>query len=301
LACRIKAAGENLGWNVTLLDSGALTYPKKKFDWILTLTADCVKKMRRFNSCNYLAIFDPCNHVFSKDFYLSGQFAHYDGYVKTFKGSLSFRGEEVSNVYPMAWYPSAQYRAYREFSPQKLFYFVGQWGDRCHDVKYKTLQRLLSEQDYTCFFGSPEWGTQYASAYRGEISYAAESIQDEIAKMGICLVLHSDIHIRHQIPSGRIFEAAASPSVIISDMNPFVQQHFGDSVLYVDQTASAEEIFRQIDAYVHWILTHPEEAKQMAARSHKIFCEKFLLEQQLLQFDKWHQSVQGRKKKRINH
>ena len=79
-------------------------------------------------------------------------------------------------------------------------------------------------------------------------------------------------------PSARIFEAAAASSIIISDELPFTKKHFGDSVLYVDTTRSAEEMFRTINAHMQWIFAHQGEAEAMARRSHQIFCEKFALE-----------------------
>jgi spore maturation protein CgeB len=97
-------------------------------------------------------------------------------------------------------------------------------------------------------------------------------------------------------PSARIFEAAAASSVIISDELPFTQKHFGDSVLYVDTTQSAEEMFRTIDGHVKWILSHPQEAQELARRSHQIFCEKFALEDFLARdvLDLYESVTQGR-------
>ena len=103
-------------------------------------------------------------------------------------------------------------------------------------------------------------------------------------------MLHSESHHKYKIPSGRIFEAVAASAVVITDRNPFVMEHFGDSLLYIDQTLSGDEMFNQIDAHVMWIQNHPEEALEMAKRAHQIFEEKFLLEQQLLQFDEFHRS-----------
>ncbi|MDR0678755.1 MAG: hypothetical protein LBF24_00680, partial [Puniceicoccales bacterium] len=56
---------------------------------------------------------------------------------------------------------------------------------------------------------------------------------------------------------------------------------FGDSVLYVDQENEPEEMFRQIDGHMKWILTHPKEAVVLARRSHRIFVEKFPLEREV--------------------
>ena len=145
----------------------------------------------------------------------------------------------------------------------------------------------MSEEKYTHFFGIAKNGLEYGEAYKGSIAQQSNSVSDKIHEIGICLVLHSDLHIQNAIPSGRIFEAAAASAIIISDKNPFVDRYFKDSVLYIDQKKSGEEMFSQIDAHVNWIFSNLEKAQKMAKRSYQIFIEQFLLEKQLLRFNKW--------------
>jgi hypothetical protein len=54
--------------------------------------------------------------------------------------------------------------------------------------------------------------------------------------------------------------------------------NFGDCVLFIDADKPVEEIFAQIDAHVKWIHAHPEEAIEMARKSHQRFCDEFSLE-----------------------
>ena len=289
-ALRIKSACENLDWKATILNSNSSLASFQKFNWILTLTPNTFHFKKK---SNYLVLFDPENHYFRSKNYLKSIFSNYYGYITTYTdhGSIrTFRKKNRLRIYPNPWYPTAQYRPFAEVSPRFLFYFIGQWGNRCHDLKYKILQELLANQNYTQFFGNPVHGQLHKDAYKGSIPFTSESVQEQIFDCGVCLVLHSDIHINHEIPSGRIFEAAAAGAVIISDMNPFVKKYFGDSVLYVDHTKSGNEMFAEIDAHMRWILDHEEEAKQLAIRSYEIFTNQFLLEQQLLEFDSWHQS-----------
>lgn len=287
-ALRLKGAGQNLGWKVTLLDVKSPSCIPLGMDWILTLTPDAFVANRSYP--NYLVLFDPINHYFDTAYWLSHRWAKYHGYLKTFSQLVHHEQGKGGLIYPDAWYPTVQFRPYERVSLKKLFYFVGQWGNRCIERKYRALETLLSRRDYMCFFGNPKYGMQYCGAYKGEVPYECGSIQEMISQLGVCLVLHSDIHIAHQIPSGRIFEAAASSAVIISDQNPFVQKYFGDSVLYVDQTQSGKEMFAQIDGHMQWILTHQEEALEMARRSYEIFQKHFLLEEQLLRFSQWQQT-----------
>jgi spore maturation protein CgeB len=92
--------------------------------------------------------------------------------------------------------------------------------------------------------------------------------------------MHRDTHLKAGAPSGRIFEAAAAAAVIISDKHPFVEKEFKNSVLYVDQTR--DDLFEQIDTHMRWIKENPEAAKTKALQAHKIFLEKFTLEEQLI-------------------
>lgn len=95
------------------------------------------------------------------------------------------------------------------------------------------------------------------------------------------LLLHSQQHLEGGAPTGRIFEAAAANTVIISDKHPFIMQQFGDNVLYIDMEQTGEEIFAEIDSHIQWVKDNPEKSKEMANNCHQILLEKFTLEAQL--------------------
>lgn len=276
---RIGLACKNLNWNVQIEDIESFRGFDQPCDWILTL----VPHKSCTSNNEYLVLFDPIHHFFQKDGQLDPKYFNFAGYLTTYEDRLFLNG-----VYPKRWYPTVHFVPYKKVKPDRLFYFLGHWGNRHDDAKYKTLQQKLGEKDYTNFFGSLDIGKNYLSAYRGAIKYDGETVLNKISEMGICLILHSNVHIQHKIPSGRIFEAAAASAVIISDLNPFVREHFGDSVLYIDQ--EADDIFEQIDAHMNWILEHPKEALEMARRSHEIFEKNFLLENQLLHFNAFHRA-----------
>ena len=103
-------------------------------------------------------------------------------------------------------------------------------------------------------------------------------LQERLNQYGIGLCAHSRYHVKAGIPSSRIFEIISSGALAISDMNPFVIRFFGDNVFYFDQTASAEDIYKQIDSHVRWAQTHPKEADQMARNAHKILQDHFTTE-----------------------
>ncbi len=126
--------------------------------------------------------------------------------------------------------------------------------------------------------------------YDGDIPGGMENIK-AIQKHGIYLLAHSDSHILSGTPSLRIFEATAANAVVISDKHPFVIEHFGDNVLYFDQTADAETMYKQVKAHYDWIKANPEKAKAMAAKAHQIFLEKFTLEKDLIRIAKMHEYI----------
>ncbi|PJD95007.1 MAG: hypothetical protein CK425_09690 [Parachlamydia sp.] len=289
---RMRIACERLSWKVAIYDPDSFKKADSHFDWIFTLVPD---KEFSLKYDDYLILFDPVHHYFNQDGHLNEKYRGYTGYLTTY-GNSELLLEDIKykkkQFYPKRWYPTAHYRPYRKVTPTRLFYFIGHWGDRYYNHRYQTLQNELAQTNYANLFGNPSTGVSYGKAFKGDIKYDGESVINLISEMGVCLVFHSKTHIQHEIPSGRIFEAAAASAVIISDLNPFIIKHFGDAVFYVDQELSGEEMFKQIDTYMAWIQNHSEEALKMAQRAHQIFEEKFLLENQLLDFNNFRESLQ---------
>ena len=287
---RLRIAGENLNWKVEIVDLHSFKKTDCHFDWIFTLVPD---KEASLSCDDYLVLFDPDHHYFNSDGHLKKKYLGYAGYLTTYENTdlLLEDIDKKRQYYPKKWYPSVQFRPYRQVTPTRLFYFIGHWGDRYNNNRYKTLQYKLAQTDYANLFGKPSFGISYGQAFKGDINYDGESVINFISDLGVCLVFHSKTHIQHEIPSGRIFEAAAASAVIISDLNPFIIKHFGDSVLYVNQELSGDEMFRQIDAHMSWIQNHPEEALAMAQRAHQIYKDNFLLENQLLDFNDFRESL----------
>ncbi|MEC7839349.1 MAG: glycosyltransferase [Chlamydiota bacterium] len=292
LAERIKRACNTLGWEAHQLYASQRVLSQRKYDWILTMVPG---KQKLVNQDNYLILFDPEHHYFNSDGYLRGDYSGYTGYLTTYSNiDMLVEDKKIGGkrIYKKQWFPTVQHHSHRKVTPDKLFCFLGHWGDRKKNERYITLYKKLSQKKYTNLYGFETVGRGFGKAYKGAIDYDGESVVRTISEMGVCLVLHSETHLKYGIPSGRIFEATAASAVIISDMNNFITENFGDSVFYVDQTLSGEEMFKQVDKYMTWIKNHPNEALDMARRSHKIFEEKFCLENQLLEFDDFHQSFQ---------
>ncbi len=140
----------------------------------------------------------------------------------------------------------------------------------------------LEDKGYLQVYGAPKKWEFLKSAYKGFIPANGYSFIKKMREAGVTLILHSSNHLRDSIPTSRIFEATAASTVIISDRHKFVEQEFGDCVLYVDTNQSAEHVSEEIDNHMQWIKNNPDKARELARCAHQIFQNRFTFEQQLL-------------------
>jgi spore maturation protein CgeB len=160
-----------------------------------------------------------------------------------------------------------------------------------YGAKYKKLFSRLDKTHFFSVYGQKNEWLHTPNCYRGFIKSDGLSLIKTMNKCGVTLILHAPDHYLGHTPTARIFEAAAASTVIISDKNPFVERNFGDSVLYIDHEKTSDEIFDQINNHMKWITANPEEAKNLARRSHEIFIKKFTLEAQLLKLLDLHKDL----------
>ena len=206
----------------------------------------------------------------------------YDGYlagsesVRDYLEDLLFSTRKDSPVSDWNLLPTAPRTEFRppSLSEPSLFYAGVHWdGDRHGEI----INGLCASLP-VAFYGDPaKWG-RFGAAYKGRIPFDGIAIFDRINEAGVALCLHREEHLKHDVPSMRIFESAAASAVIITENSNFAKRNFGDSVIYVDQDADAATKVIQIRAHFAWIRSHPAEAKELAAKSHAIFNERFALE-----------------------
>jgi hypothetical protein len=177
------------------------------------------------------------------------------------------------------WYPSVYETSYAPAIPNKLFYSGGnRWDSTRNSEKYATVYQQLDKAGYFIVSGHKDKWLDVPNSAIGYVENDGKSLIAAIHDAGVALVLHHTLHLNGGAPTSRIFEAAAANAVIISDRHPFVVQHFGDNVLYVDIDQDADQMFQQIDAHMQWILAHPAQAQQMANNCHAINNANFSLE-----------------------
>jgi glycosyltransferase involved in cell wall biosynthesis len=191
----------------------------------------------------------------------------------------------------MRWFFTCPRTSFIPLHPKRIFYCGSNWDRTRKGEAYKRLFAKLDETGDLSIYGPPKAWKHTPRSYRGFLPFDGRSTIKAMQECGIVLILHSETHLKGNAPTGRIFEAAASGCVIISDRHPFVMQEFGDSALYIDQEGSPEAIFQEIEDRLAWIRSNPKEAVEMAARCHEIFEERFTLEEQLLNLKKIYEEI----------
>lgn len=291
VAWRIKIAGERLGWTVFLDEDEGRNLKGQMLDWVICM-------LPKNNYCtvgcaNYLMVFHPFNYLDEKRRFKSF-YEKYDGYLLTINDRKSLRNglkKKHKKFHHISFNPTVYNVPYQKLALNDLVVMIPVWGTRRRDPKFGELYRLLSQSGFAKFYGVRLDSNIDPQNYRGAIPFDGQSVIDILQQHGIVLVFHSEIHNQESIPSGRIFEAAAASAVIISDENPFVKNHFGDTVFYIDTSQSGESIFNQIQNHMQTIFQDPERAFAMAENAHQIFVEKFTMEDQLLQLQAMHKQV----------
>lgn len=296
VAWRIKIAGERLGWTIFMDESNGNQIVNQKLDLVICMLPD--NQFFNLFCPNYLMVFHPFSYLDEqrrfKPFY-----EKYDGYLltindrETLQSALELKNKEFHYI---PFYPTVYSVPYQELTLNDLVIMIPVWSNRLTDPKFKTLYKLLSQAGFAKFYGVNPNKDIVPENYMGAIPFDGISVIHVLQQHGIVLVFHSDIHNEECIPSARIFEAAAASTVIISDENPFVKKHFGDSVFYIDTSMSTESIFSQVQKHLKTIWQDPKRAQEMAKKAHQIFIDNFTMENQLLQLEELHQKVMSKKK-----
>jgi len=289
---RIKIAGENLGWTMILDEKEGKNLKKMRdLDFVICLLPGSTVPLP---TCYvYQTIFHPFNYLDEERIILP-VYKKYDGYLLTIRDRCSilksFRLKNKKFNF-ISFYPTVPKVSYQKNRLNSLVTMLPNWSNRLTDEKFKTIYTTLSTMERVNFYGSKSSSGIVQNGYLGTIPFDGISVINVLQKHGIALIFHSDIHNKEEIPTSRIFEAAAASAVIICDQNSFVKEQFGDSVFYIDTTLSAEEICLQIQNHLKTIWQDPERSLEMAKTAHQIFTDKFLMEDQLLHLEQLNKKI----------
>jgi hypothetical protein len=160
------------------------------------------------------------------------------------------------------------------FVPPRLLYAGVNWDGPRH----KDLFTRLDGADWLDVYGPPDAWTHVRHCYRGMLPFDGISVINALREAGVGLCLHLDLHKQAATPSLRLFETVAAGAVVIAERHPFIEEYFGDSVLFLeDDRDPVEEIFRCME----WIRQHPIECAGLTARAHRVLTQRFTLERLL--------------------
>ncbi|MCX6988657.1 MAG: glycosyltransferase [Chlamydiae bacterium] len=293
VAYRMKIAGERLGWIVVLDETNGEGLRNIPLDFAIVTTGFEKVRFRSIDYPYYLVVYQKVP-FFDDHGFLHDEYADYNGYLLTIKkdGLFGFDPDKMHPILPnIFFYPTAYSTPYQPVTLCHLAYIIPSWGNRAISRRFRDLYDRLSRDRFSRFYGSGRFGGLYGKQYIGTLPFNGQAIIEMYQSNGIALVLHSDMHLAEEIPSGRVFEAAAASAVIISDRNPFIEKYFGDSVFYINTSLSGAGMFAEIQSHIQTILNNPKKALKMARKAHQIFLEKFAMESQLLKLEEMHEQI----------
>lgn len=317
-----KYAAHKLGWEVKIFYHSLLGREEEflNFDpdiviiswFISSLNAAVDDRIIAHRSKKYVWVSLPLEIAYKNRYISKKKFLKVQNGFKTWlsyaHGMLITPEDEVS-IYKEIWenqlkkefngikmLPLTPGNDYAPAEPKKLTWASLGWDKFRSSSDYKQFITSLSENVPMRVYGPYNIFSYLKDGiYGGYIPPGLQNIE-ALRKNGIYLLTHSHFHNNGNVPSMRPFEAAAANVITISDKNPFVMKHFGDSMLYFDQNVSSGEMYKQVKMHMDWIMANPELAKAKADKAHKIFLEKFTVESDFLRLTKMHEYILAKEK-----
>ncbi|CAO3453953.1 hypothetical protein [Azospirillum argentinense] len=156
----------------------------------------------------------------------------------------------------------------------RFFYVGSNWDGN----RFPALLEILARRGMLALHGQEERWKHLAHAFMGSLPFDGRSVIERAHACGMGLCLHLPAHFETGIPNMRIFELCAAGALTVADRHPFILEHFGDTILYVDTTLGEEATAEQILAHGDWARSHSAVARDMARSAQAIFLERFSLE-----------------------
>ncbi|HEY9630146.1 MAG TPA: glycosyltransferase family A protein [Coleofasciculaceae cyanobacterium] len=288
LSRRIVIAAQNLGWEAIEAHHSKEIQVFQP-DFVIALHNNSPK----LSSCpTYGCMWNPPAFFEGTEKYVKHVLS-YDGYLTSSKAIDRWLHHLLYNTpkvfFTAPFYTSCPQNSYQppQLENLRLAYLGSNWDG----LRFQELFEELDRQDYMEVYGNPAGWTHLNHAYKGAIPYDGASVLRTLNQAGVGLCLHRAEHRQAALPSMRIFEIVASGAIAICGDHPFIQETFGDSVLYVDPDANAAAQVEQISSLMQWINAHPEDALERSAKAHHIFLEIYALEKLLLNLWPYHQAL----------
>lgn len=270
-AQRLLRAATDMGWTA-LVDPPETQQPIRDVD-IVVYMRDPVKRAEYRNVPSYLTV---------TDFNDGWRNTHREALLG-FQGFLyaspqhlaAFKNQMMKPVHAIPWYPSCapMPTAAAEIDQRRLFYCGAQWDARRTGTACLRMLARLSNRGILDLYG-PEaaWcnptlnGLHHEAlrrAWLGELPVDGLQLLRKMQASGAALILHTHDHLQNGAITSRVFEAAASGAIMISDRHPFIVRHFADCALFLDEPLDADQVLRHWE----WIATHPLEVAAMTKKA----------------------------------
>lgn len=222
----------------------------------------------------------------------------YDGYL-TISDTLNRFLRDVSygagRPRPIGYYYNTCQRQERSADLQSLIdrralqitYFGTNWDKRHH-----RFFQILSQSEGVQLCGpGHSWPDISPTGYGGPVDFDGVSVQEKYAANGIGLCMLSDLHVRDDVISNRIFEIASVGAIALCCDMPWIREQFGDSVYYFDQNLNDRDLRRAILKLRDLIYSEPAVAIGKARRAREIFDTKFAAEIMLENAVQYHRTM----------
>lgn len=310
-AMKIQIAAQNLGWESIIVRSEKSENALAKYKKLISfLNPDFTMNMHNLVAVegipNYLILHFPDKWLADTKLTPSDMYRNildYDGFLLSFGDDRFieplqnyFTANNKEFIYDYFYFSvPGNNIEFKELDYKKLFFCGTRW-DKRRGEDYDEFFNLLDKSGYFSAYGPKHSWKQYPKSYGGKLPFDHVILAEKMQESGIGLVLHNKDHYEQNIPSTRIFELSAASMMIISENMKFVEDMFGDNVLYINPSLPPKELFLDIDKHMQWIKDNPLKAREMAKNANQIFQENFVLENLLLNVEKMHMKLLQKKR-----
>jgi hypothetical protein len=309
---RIKISAKNIGAECIVVDNEGYIIGENDKRTDIYLNGDEVEFVialhfvteKLYDCYMYGAMWNPPKFLMDWDYNVEAiKYFTYDDYliynskkiVAHLDNLLSSTNKDLSNA--IHFVPSVPGDVMRPKidSNAKLFYSGINW-ERIANKKgrHHDLFKGLDEENMTKIYGPEKFFEAIPwegfKTYQGSLPFDGISAIKAINDCGMSLVITSDTHREAEAATNRLYESCAAGAVIISDDNAFVENEFGDSVLYFKyHKEDNNKNLEQIKELVLWINENKLEALELAQKSQDIYIQKFKQEDVLQNLINKHQ------------
>jgi glycosyltransferase involved in cell wall biosynthesis len=298
LARRICLAAKELNWEAIETNSSAILRDFKP-DFVLAMHFD-TPKLTGFPT--YGCMWNPPTffskykgNIRSKDSIniVYKNVCSYDAYLSSSLKMDSWIEEKLritnKKYFTTRFYTSCNQTVYQtpNLDNPHLVYIGANWDGN----RFEEFFKILDNQEYTRIYGNQKKWNYLNNSYKGTLPFDGRSVLNTLNEAGVGLCLHTLDHTESDIPSMRIFEIVASGAIAICGKHSFIEEAFGNSVLYIDTQLEPMRQVEQITEHIAWIVNNKKTAIEMSYESHRIFIQKYSLEKLLTDIIPHHQKL----------